>query len=69
MNNYTFTYYGFIPGYDDFDQEWFDINANTLEEAKAEMATYKWIYAKYGPELYAYNGVEVKNLPAGTQII
>ena len=36
MNNYTFTYYGFIPGYDDFDQEWFDINANTLEEAKAK---------------------------------
>ena len=69
MNTYTFTYYGFIPGYNDFDQDWFDVKANTLEEAKAEMATYKWLWAKHGPELCAYNGTDLKHLPEGTQII
>ena len=56
MNTYTFAYYGFIPGYNDFDIDWFDVTANSVEEAVEIIKTYKWLMAKSGPDLVAVNG-------------
>lgn len=33
MKKYLFDYYGFIPSYGDFDQNWIEIEANSEEEA------------------------------------
>ena len=56
MNTYTFSYYGFIPGYNDFDIDWFDVKASSVAEAQEIVKTYDWIMAKCGPELVAING-------------
>jgi len=61
MNTYTFTYYGWIPGYDDFDQDWIDVKADTIEEALTKVKQMK-LFIKAGPELVGYNGVELENL-------
>jgi hypothetical protein len=55
MNTYTFTYYGWIPGYNDFDQEWFDVVAASPEEA-LKIAQQHIKFVKYGPSLVAVNG-------------
>lgn len=68
MNTYTFTYYGWIPGYDDFDQDWIDVKANTLEEALTKLNKMK-LFIKVGPELVGFNGTEIKDLTPGTEII
>ena len=63
MNTYTFTYYGWIPSYGDFDQEWFDIKANSLVEAQEEVNKMKLIIkGKGGPGLDMVNGIDKKNL-------
>ena len=61
MNTYTFAYYGWVPGYDDFDIDWFDVTANTLEDAMEIIKTYKWLMAKHGPDLVAVNGKDLND--------
>lgn len=61
MNKYTFTYYGWIPGYNDFDQEWIDVEADSYEEAIVKLR--KLVrFAKSEPALYAVNGRVIQNL-------
>lgn len=60
---YTFTYYGWIPGYNDFDQDWFDVEAYTYAEA-FERAKEIAKLAKYGPALVAINGNSVESIEA-----
>ena len=36
MKKYNFSYYGWIPGYDDFDQDWITIEAESEEAAWEE---------------------------------
>ena len=55
LNSYTFEYYGWIPGYNDFDQEWITITAVSKEDAWAQINKMK-LYAKYGPRLTEING-------------
>jgi len=59
LNNYTFEYYGWIPGYNDFDQEWITISAASKEEAWAQVNKMK-LYAKYGPGLTEINGQRIE---------
>lgn len=63
MNKYTFTYYGWIPGYNDFDQDWIDVEANTVEEAQKEAEKYVK-FAKHGPALVAVNGYSLEDYMA-----
>ena len=47
MRNYMFTYYGFIPSYGDFDQDWFLCEAENEEKAwELFNKTFKHLYAK-----------------------
>lgn len=63
MNTYTFTYYGWIPSYGDFDQEWFEVKAASLLEAKEIVSKMKLIIkGKGGPGLDMVNGIDVKDL-------
>ena len=62
MHTYTFTYYGWIPGYNDFDQEWFDVEANTLEEAWDKVNGQKIFGIKSGPALAAIDGESINSL-------
>jgi hypothetical protein len=63
MNTYTFTYYGWIPSYGDFDQEWFEVEAASLLEAKEKVGKMKLIIkGKGGPGLDMVNGIDVKDL-------
>jgi len=60
LNEYTFTYYGFIPSYGDFDQEWITIRAKNYVEALNLLKNKKnVIYTKYKPVLESVNGVQV----------
>ena len=58
LNEYTFTYYGYIPSYGDFDQDWITIRAGDYEDALNQLKT-KPIYTKYTPVLESINGVDV----------
>lgn len=60
MNTYTFTYYGWIPGYNDFDQDWVDIKADTVEEAQQKANEYVK-FSKHDPLLVSINGVLITN--------
>ena len=65
MNTYTFTYYGWIPGYNDFDQDWFDVKANSLADAKEQVKKMKLFIKGSGePGLDAVNEIQCKNLTA-----
>lgn len=55
MNTYTFCYYGWIAGYNDFDIDWFDVVAATPEEAM-QLAKVHVKFVKQGPDLVAING-------------
>ena len=68
MNTYTFTYYGWIPGYDDFDQDWFDVKADSLDEAWSKVNEMK-LLIKSGPALVGYNGTEINQSTPGLEII
>jgi hypothetical protein len=50
MNIYTFTGVAFVPGYNDFDQEWVNITAQTEAEARTLLSKLK-IYWKGSPEV------------------
>lgn len=54
MNTYTFMYYGWIPGYNDFDMDYFDVVSFSLEQA-LELAKTQVPFIKLGPELVAIN--------------
>lgn len=50
LKTFEFSYYGWLPAYGDFDQEWETIHAPSEEEAiKIFYSTKKWI--KYGPSI------------------
>lgn len=50
LKKFEFSYYGWLPSYGDFDQEWETILANSKEEAeKIFYSTKRWI--KYGPSI------------------
>jgi hypothetical protein len=58
LHTYVFTYYGFIPGYNDFDQEWITIIADNLEDAWNE-AYSRTIYNKYPLMLESIDGERI----------
>lgn len=68
MNTYTFAYYGWVSGYDDFDIDWIDVKADTINEATDKVNKMK-LLAKSGPGLVAYNGTDIKHLSPETVII
>jgi hypothetical protein len=41
LKTFMVTYYGWIPGYNDFDQDQFYIKAKDLEEAKLKVSKMK----------------------------
>jgi hypothetical protein len=50
LKEFEFSYYGWLPAYGDFDQEWETIHAPSEEEAtKMFYSTKRWI--KYGPSI------------------
>jgi hypothetical protein len=50
LKEFEFSYYGWLPSYGDFDQEWETIHAHSEEEAtKMFYSTKRWI--KYGPSI------------------
>jgi hypothetical protein len=50
LKTFEFEYYGWLPSYGDFDQEWETIHAHSEEEAtKMFYSTKRWI--KYGPSI------------------
>jgi hypothetical protein len=54
MKNFQFNYYGWIPGYGDFDDEQIFITAPTKEEA-IKIFSSKQRFIKYGPEIIELN--------------
>ena len=54
MKNFQFNYYGWIPGYGDFDDEQIFITAPTKEEA-IKIFNSKQRFIKYGPEIIELN--------------
>ena len=60
MKEYTFTYYGWIPGYNDFDQDWITVSATSEEEAREKLKEYKHLrYAKGEPVLESVEDCKV----------
>ena len=50
LKEFEFSYYGWLPSYGDFDQEWETIMAPSEEEAiKIFWSTKRWV--KYGPSI------------------
>ena len=50
LKEFEFSYYGWLPSYGDFDQEWETIHAHSEEEAtKMFYSTKRWI--KSGPSI------------------
>ena len=50
LKEFEFSYYGWLPSYGDFDQEWETIHAHSEEEAiKIFYSTKRWI--KSGPSI------------------
>jgi hypothetical protein len=43
MNEYEFSGMRFVPGYNDWDQDWIIIRANTEEEAWEMFRKHRWI--------------------------
>jgi len=58
MHTYIFTYYGFVPGYNDFDQEWITIIAKDLEDAMNDLKS-RTIYTKHTPILESIDGERI----------
>jgi hypothetical protein len=50
MKNFQFNYYGWVPHYNDFDDEQIFISATTKEEA-IKIFNSKKRFIKYGPEI------------------
>ena len=61
MHTYEFTYYGFIPVYNDFDQEWLTIQAESYDEAVKQLKT-KNIFATSDPVLTSVDGIPADQL-------
>lgn len=48
MNEYEFSGMRFVPGYNDWDQDWIAIRANTEEEAWELFRKHRWIHKGVG---------------------
>jgi hypothetical protein len=57
MNTYEFSGIRFVPGYNDWDQDWVNIEAETEEEAWEKFRKLRWIYKGVG--VCYINGVKV----------
>lgn len=63
---YYFTWYGWVPSYGDFDQDWMQIKAKTDAEAIEKLADYKPLqYSKGGVGLDTLNGEKPKGASVG----
>lgn len=54
MKEFQFNYYGWLPGYGDFDDDQVFISAPTKEEA-IKIFNSKKRFIKYGPEIIELN--------------
>jgi hypothetical protein len=48
INTYEFSGIRFVPGYNDFDQDWVTIKAQSEEEAWKEFRKLRWIHKGVG---------------------
>ena len=55
MKKFEFEFYGFIPSYGDFDQEWVTISAETEDEAWEEFnKMYRYVKAAKATEVFEF---------------
>ena len=55
MKKFEFEFYGFIPSYGDFDQEWVTISAETEDEAWKEFnKMYRYVKAAKATEVFDF---------------
>lgn len=65
-NEYYFTWYGWVPSYGDFDQDWMLVKAKTDAEAIEKLSEYKPLqYSKGGVGLDTLNGEKPKGASVG----
>jgi hypothetical protein len=57
MNTYEFSGVRFVPGYNDWDQDWVNIEAENEEEAWEKFRKLRWIHKGVG--ICSINGVKV----------
>jgi hypothetical protein len=63
---YYFTWYGWVPGYGDFDQDWMLVKAKSDSEAIEKLSEYKPLqYSKGGVGLDTLNGEKPKGASVG----
>mgnify|MGYP000061529716 CR=1 FL=1 len=63
---YYFTWYGWVPSYGDFDQDWMSVKAKSDSEAIEKLSEYKPIqYSKGGVGLDTLNGEKPKGASVG----
>ncbi len=64
--DYYFTWYGWVPSYGDFDQDWMLVKAKSDAEAIEKLAEYKPLqYSKGGVGLDTLNGEKPKGATSG----
>jgi len=61
MEKHTYEFSGirFVPGYNDWDQDWVFIKAHNEEEAWKEFRKLRWIYKGVG--ISSIDGIKVTN--------
>lgn len=65
-HRYNFTWYGWVPSYGDFDQDWMEIKAKSDAEAIEKLSEYKPLqYSKGGVSLDTLDGEKPKGATAG----
>ena len=63
---YYFTWYGWVPSYGDFDQDWMSVKAKSDAEAIEKLAEYKPLqYSKGGVGLDTLDGEKPKGATSG----
>ena len=65
-HKYNFTWYGWVPSYGDFDQDWMEVKAKSDAEAIEKLSEYKPLqYSKGGVGLDTLDGAKPKGATAG----
>ena len=65
-HEYYFTWYGWVPSYGDFDQDWMSVKAKSDAEAIEKLAEYKPLqYSKGGVGLDTLDGEKPKGATSG----
>lgn len=66
-HKYNFTWYGWVPSYGDFDQDWMEVSAKSDKEAIEKLSDHKPIqYSKGGVGLDTLDGENPKGATSGT---